>query len=579
MATVKLTTAEGAAPPNPSGNDTFPLIRVRNVWLLFLLVLLTVSASCSSEGKPEGKPDGRPTNNGKGGSPPAVDAGNKAAVNDAGDSAKAKAIVAEMKEAYASCESYTDEGTVQTAISAGLAPGGFTTEQRFFTAFARPDCLRFELRSPSLFGGDWAQNIVWARGDKVRQHGLDASSLGWPGLETGKQAKPSWKSAIRSVALVSEVPLLLMPKRSTAAAVALEALCDLKMLDEETVDGVPCYQIGARIPDEALPELPDNPFVEFSNKATREAKITLWIEKDRKVLRKIHQSVTVKHLGKMTMPGAGQMRIPDSTTNITTSLSPSLNVELAWHELAFGAPGVVKDDEEGTTAPRGPGAAGFKPTKKGMKAARKAGEKIVRQMQKTYATCESYKDKGMVEAVVLDRMNRTVDRAKFRTAFVRPDRLRLEGRGKTGDGTSIRFIFWTDGGKVRSWGACSPSILEWDSLAVLFKDTSMETKVPVDMVPRLLMPQAASGSFVSTAEELRLLGYQQVDGTDCYKIRGRDRGGFWFSIWIEKKSKLLRRIEARSNGYGWGEVWITTTYKPQINEKVSESDLKLKAPE
>ena len=105
-----------------------------------------------------------------------------------------------------------------------------------------------------------------------------------------------------------------------------------------------------------------------------------------------------------------------------------------------------------------------------------------------------------------------------------------------------------------------------------------QTRLPVNIVCGLLDPESLGESFLTRVKDLRLPGYEGFDGQACYKIFGRNEHGLMFRLWIEKKSKLVRRLEAKSHGLGL-PVWITLTCEPRINKQVSKKHLKFGAPE
>jgi outer membrane lipoprotein-sorting protein len=196
-----------------------------------------------------------------------------------------------------------------------------------------------------------------------------------------------------------------------------------------------------------------------------------------------------------------------------------------------------------------------------------------------YAACKSYRDSGVIETAPVTRGDDTRKYMKFRTAFVRPDRFRFEYRLRGNDGkTWSRHIVSADGGRVRSWWDAEPGVIDWESLEFAANELCSRTNVPMRTVGGLMMPKQVGPSFLADARDLILLGYEKIDGKTCYKICGKEKEGWPFTIWIEKKSKLIRRVEEKSVGVGI-PIFRTTTYKARINKDVAEKYLKFDPPE
>jgi outer membrane lipoprotein-sorting protein len=68
-----------------------------------------------------------------------------------------------------------------------------------------------------------------------------------------------------------------------------------------------------------------------------------------------------------------------------------------------------------------------------------------------------------------------------------------------------------------------------------------------------------------------------IDGVDCYCIKGE-----WSetptTVWIDKKTFLLRKIQWKDNSLGM-TMESTTTWKPSINQAISNEVLDFNAPQ
>lgn len=529
------------------------LAGIRMVVPAWGLLLLATVASCSSEDK----------------------TGSAGSTDRSGGRVDAADIIARMQETYVSCDSYKDEATIETTVVLEHTERSSESVQRLYTDFDRSGRFRFELRSSSPFQREWIQSVVWARGDDIRSYGFESMFSPW-GVDK-EEVEPSWETVAQDIAGVSLVPAMLMPDKfkGVEAEAGIGSATDLEVVGEEEVNGVSCFKISGKLPGKIPQILADNPFLTISENARITAEITLWIGRQQKLLRKAEQSVTIERLGEVKTLAFGDSEIPTIHTVTTTSFRPRIDQDHAWHDFAIGIPGVAEDDEFGLARPDAPD---FKPTKKSPQAARKIAAKVVRQTTKAYAACESYIDQGVIETAAVGRVDRVTEAMTFRTAFVRPGRFRYEYRLDEEDEGRSRHIIWADGGEVRSWWYLEPGIESWESVKLPIQRAVAGSNVSVCTIPGLLMPNEVGESPLTRAKDLMLLGYQDLDGKRCYKLRGKDYLGRFFSIWIEKKRKLIRRVEGRSLWRG-SQFWVTTTYQPRIDEKVSKKRLKFDPPE
>lgn len=588
----------------------------------FVLLLPVSLSSCSSRGDTTSGQDGADTPAAKSGA--TVPAGPGASDSDTPvRQAEARALVKQMRRVYAECESYADAGKIVTVLKGRPDAQGLVSEQRFYTDFLRPGRFRFELRSKPIFATEWERFIAWGRGETVRIHGVnpaayrrwleevdladsddpdeaednDASAEEAPEEDAPEDPPESqdreapaedsveeppdealgaptetWESILEGVTMASAVPALLMPKWSVETD--LNALTELSLMEDETVDGRACHKIVGRLSDKPLGSLPNNPFWNDTDDLKIRTEITLWIDRERQILRKVFQRVSIREEPSLTnMADIGNRVLRSFFAETTQSFEPRLNEKPSWHALVFAAPGHEGRDESAF-----PIGATFKPTKKGGARARAAAERILARTRKVYAECGSYRDKGLIEAASVDREIDLAQRLRFSTAFLRPARFRFESRRKTEPEGWKRQIIWSDDAAVRSWQHERPGVQDWDSLRSGIDAMAGIAPFVARSVPGMLMGETVGASFLDSAQDLRLMGTQKVDGKSCYVVAGKDAFGLGFRIWIEKKRKVVRRLEAANLGEG-SAIWLTLTYDPHINKKVSKKYLKFNAPE
>ena len=91
-------------------------------------------------------------------------------------------------------------------------------------------------------------------------------------------------------------------------------------------------------------------------------------------------------------------------------------------------------------------------------------KKVVERMVKTYASCKTYRDSGIVRTVFIQAGRDRTEEKPFSTAFVRPDRFRFEYKEKKRDKKEYRYIIWRKGKDVQTWWDVTPGIKKPQSL-------------------------------------------------------------------------------------------------------------------
>jgi hypothetical protein len=150
-------------------------------------------------------------------------------------------ILAKVTQTYSSCRSYSDKGTVAGQFT---DPKGKVekpdAEDRFTTAFVRPDGFKFDFRHNGP--GAAKQSVIWIEKDGPRN---------WWDLD-GKVIRPeSLDSAFGAYAGITmgastEIPhLLIAPTQQKIPdrVAPFSQLKDLKRLADVKVDGIDCYQV------------------------------------------------------------------------------------------------------------------------------------------------------------------------------------------------------------------------------------------------------------------------------------------------------------------------------------------------
>lgn len=219
----------------------------------------------------------------------------------------AEEIISRMLKEYESCQSYQDEGNVETQFP------NSTDIHLFSTAFVRPNRFRFESAEQLPPDRPSRRVVVWRDGDLIRSwwaankelrefHELDIALAGPSAVSGG--------SAIRISRLLMSPQFL--PQWGKFY------FKNAKLLGEEKANGVPCYKLEITRPANAGNE-------------------TIWIDQEQFLIRKVLEEVRADGV---------------KATTITT-YHPQVNIDLDPAMFTF-VPPVVESHVAATTLPAPP---------------------------------------------------------------------------------------------------------------------------------------------------------------------------------------------------------------------------------
>ena len=202
-------------------------------------------------------------------------------------------------------------------------------------------------------------------------------------------------------------------------------------------------------------------------------------------------------------------------------------------------------------------------------------QQILRTMADTYANCRTYRDTGRATLKMEAGATGPVIFTPFQTAFERPDQFRF-GIEMSAPVVKLGWIVWRHGPAVRSWsrhdGFEKPESLSF-ALGAL-AGVSWSTSVTV---PKLLAADGASAPALTQMTDVVRLADEDVNGSRCWCLRGREMTGTT-TVWIDQTSHLLLRVVRELVGTGvHGEV--TITYDPVIDEAIPADLLAFGSPE
>lgn len=204
-----------------------------------------------------------------------------------------------------------------------------------------------------------------------------------------------------------------------------------------------------------------------------------------------------------------------------------------------------------------------------------SAQQIMDRMISVYASCNSYVDEGKVRTIFLGNGRRTVKR--FSTAFVRPSDFRFEYKERREDDKWNRYIIWKGAESVKTWWSVRPGVESPQNLSFALGGAAGVSSLAATTVPTLLMPEMTIGNLIKSLSELKLIGEEEVNGSNAYKIEGIDWRKSTVTLWVDRGSLLIVKIYQRTR-VGTFETETTTTYKPQVNV-VAQGKLAFNPPE
>ncbi|OFV81793.1 MAG: hypothetical protein A2Y78_01580 [Acidobacteria bacterium RBG_13_68_16] len=220
-----------------------------------------------------------------------------------------------------------------------------------------------------------------------------------------------------------------------------------------------------------------------------------------------------------------------------------------------------------------------------------APETILLRMARAYRTFRSYRDSGEVRTTLLTDGGRAGNDRPFRTAFVRPDRLRFQFTDTGLGERSSAYIVWTEGTEVRSWWDAQPGVRRPESLQSALGVAAAPSGGSSTRIPGLLLPRSiGEGPIVIAAERIQDASDR---GVSCFRIRGKSQktpymltmGTQTFTVqdesitlWIDRATLLLRKVEDRKTFDTYTSESITT-YTPEIDIEIPPTDLAFNPPQ
>jgi outer membrane lipoprotein-sorting protein len=202
---------------------------------------------------------------------------------------------------------------------------------------------------------------------------------------------------------------------------------------------------------------------------------------------------------------------------------------------------------------------------------------VLDRMAKAYANCKSYRDSGIVRTVFFEATGIHTRERRFATAFVRTDRFRFEYEEKLLDGRDFRCIVWRKGKDVQTWWSVDSALDKPGSLDSAVAQIAGVSAGSAHTIPTLLLPNDITGRRLTDIIEAKRAKDAKLGKVDCFRIDGDFVAGTPMTIWIDKKTFLVRRIDSQHK-LDKIRAEETTTYDPVFDKEIPDKNLRFDPP-
>ena len=201
---------------------------------------------------------------------------------------------------------------------------------------------------------------------------------------------------------------------------------------------------------------------------------------------------------------------------------------------------------------------------------------IIKRMEKVYANSKSYSDSGVVKAVFISNDGKFTVEKPFTTAFIRPDHFRFEFKEKKQGNPAQRFIIYRKGKELQTYWNVKND-LKLESLDTAVASATGVSGGSAITVPAMLLPNKITWRRAIRFRKPERIDDDLFDKVDCYRIHDLIFNVIPTTIWIDKKTFLVRKIyrEQKFNDFHTQE---TTIYKPILNGNVADNLLEFNPP-
>jgi outer membrane lipoprotein-sorting protein len=203
-------------------------------------------------------------------------------------------------------------------------------------------------------------------------------------------------------------------------------------------------------------------------------------------------------------------------------------------------------------------------------------QEILRRMGTAYATCESYRDSGVVKTVFIGADGKRIVEKPFSTAFVRPNHFRYAYETKESEGEAEVYIIWAEGDRVQTWWDVEPGIQKSKTLSLAVAGATGVSGGSAHTVPAMLLPDKIGGRKLTELNNAKRIEDDKVGKFECFRIQG-NHADSPTTLWIDKRTYLLRliRSDTRFDDFRTEE---TTSYHATFDGRIADKILEFNPP-
>ena len=139
----------------------------------------------------------------------------------------------------------------------------------------------------------------------------------------------------------------------------------------------------------------------------------------------------------------------------------------------------------------------------------------------------------------------------------------------------MRFIIWSNAKDVKTWWDVKPGIEKPKSLALALGGAAGVSSNSSLSVPQLLLPEKMGWRRLALTDPKRAKD-GKLNKAECFRVEGK-YGGNPITVWIDKKTYLVRRIDEQAK-FDDFRTEQTTTYEPIIDKKITDKMLEFDPP-
>jgi len=201
-------------------------------------------------------------------------------------------------------------------------------------------------------------------------------------------------------------------------------------------------------------------------------------------------------------------------------------------------------------------------------------DKLIEQVAEVYRTAKSYRDSGVIIEYEKDGDTER-ERLKFKTAFVRPDRFRFEWAEPWPIGGTARRVVWSNEKETKTWWQI-PLGRDFEdndrSLGMAIAGATGVSHAAAHTIPALLIFSDVGGRTILDLVRPRIERDTTLEDRPVWVVAGIFADYYVMHVYVDKESLLIRRIDD-SQREDHGLLDRTTTYSPELDPKVTDSDL------